>query len=642
MAQKRKPFPRSLSSRDVGSNVLKLSRQSYSLPSFIDRLGLECELQGHLGCVNCLQWNSGGTLLASGSDDQTVKLWEPHRQRLRHSFHTGHSQNIFSVKFIPMSGDHLVASGAADFQVRLHDFSKGEVARIWNCHRARVKRLDVAPGEPSLLWSCAEDGTVRQLDFREAHQCSSGSACANTIVALGPRRAQCLREIKCLAINPVHTHLLAVGCGDGIVRVYDRRRMAPLSAEDLSADEDRNCLAWLCPGHLQSAQANYKPLTEFVAVTYVAWSPSGRDLLANIARDQVFLFDMWQPRPVVPDYCYCIPASQSDAVCHHNPEWNEVAAFSQGNALFSAKHLSAAVGLFVKGVHEHRHHPAAYVQLAHALQRRSWPGDCYAALKAVREAAALQPQSSAAAMRVLHAYTTLGWWAAAKECAEDFERRFPQQCGQQEYRSLCRKVAENARREGSSHPQPSNGENLPSSFREYQNLCYRIAEGCQFDGPPKGAEHVKHVSHLTDFVSHFCGHCNMSTDIKEANFLDPEGRYIIAGSDDGMIFIWDRNSTQLVRALHADSNIVNCLQPHPSQCLLASSGIDSAVRLWSPQAKPRMLKEVPSISRGEALLEDLGALTTDTMEETASVNQWRMFAVPFDVLLHTLGYPLVQ
>ena len=32
-------------------------------------------------------------------------------------------------------------------------------------------------------------------------------------------------EAKCLAINPVHTHQLAVGANDPYVRIYDRRML---------------------------------------------------------------------------------------------------------------------------------------------------------------------------------------------------------------------------------------------------------------------------------------------------------------------------------------------------------------------------------------------------------------------------------
>jgi WD40 repeat protein len=61
-----------------------------------------------------------------------------------------------------------------------------------------------------------------------------------------------------------------------------------------------------------------------------------------------------------------------------------------------------------------------------------------------------------------------------------------------------------------------------------------------------------------------------------------DGQYILAGSDDGCFFIWDRNTGIVERVLRGDESIVNCLQPHPFTCMLASSGIDSVVRIWSP------------------------------------------------------------
>lgn len=68
-----------------------------------------------------------------------------------------------------------------------------------------------------------------------------------------------------------------------------------------------------------------------------------------------------------------------------------------------------------------------------------------------------------------------------------------------------------------------------------------------------------------------------------------EGQYIIAGSDDGSIYFWERGSTNNVRILRGDSSIVNCLQPHPTYCLLATSGIDPVVRLWSPRPEVNIL-----------------------------------------------------
>lgn len=68
------------------------------MKSLIDRLGLDYELSGHSGCVNCLEWNKDGSILASGSDDLHIILWNPFLKRKIASIDTGHQGNIFSVK----------------------------------------------------------------------------------------------------------------------------------------------------------------------------------------------------------------------------------------------------------------------------------------------------------------------------------------------------------------------------------------------------------------------------------------------------------------------------------------------------------------------------------------------------------------
>lgn len=98
--------------------------------------------------------------------------------------------------------------------------------------------------------------------------------------------------------------------------------------------------------------------------------------------------------------------------------------------------------------------------------------------------------------------------------------------------------------------------------------------------PPPLLEYEKeYKEHAVDYETRFCGHCNTTTDIKEANFF---GDFVVAGSDDGSFFVWDRETTNIVKIIKGDESIVNCLQPHPSTCCLATSGIESVVRIWTP------------------------------------------------------------
>lgn len=70
------------------------------------------------------------------------------------------------------------------------------------------------------------------------------------------------------------------------------------------------------------------------------------------------------------------------------------------------------------------------------------------------------------------------------------------------------------------------------------------------------------------------------TMIKEASFWGDD--YVMSGSDCGHVFIWNRHTAQLKMLLQADQHVVNCLQPHPTLPLLATSGIDHDVKLWAP------------------------------------------------------------
>jgi len=143
----------------------RFQRALHVNPGFADRLGLIKELEGHNGCVNCLEWSQDGSLLVSGSDDFNIIVWEALRYRIGCKMNSGHSGNIFSVKFLPHSNNNTVASAAADAKVRLHSVNSRECAQVFGCHLHRVKRLAVSPHLPYVLWSGSEDGTVRYSVF---------------------------------------------------------------------------------------------------------------------------------------------------------------------------------------------------------------------------------------------------------------------------------------------------------------------------------------------------------------------------------------------------------------------------------------------------------------------------------------------
>ncbi|KMU86457.1 WD repeat containing protein [Coccidioides immitis H538.4] len=177
-------------------------RGIYGDKVWVDDMDIVNELGGHTGCVNALNWSTSGKLLASGSDDQHVNIYSYQPESTTSPFFlnttilTGHSANIFSVKFMPHSNDRTLISCAGDSEVRVFDIEySGRSAntavasarsrrfnnffngmwyltegntncRVYRSHADRVKRI-VTESSPYLFLTCSEDGEVRQWDLRQ-------------------------------------------------------------------------------------------------------------------------------------------------------------------------------------------------------------------------------------------------------------------------------------------------------------------------------------------------------------------------------------------------------------------------------------------------------------------------------------------
>ncbi|WJX15314.1 hypothetical protein P8452_05469 [Trifolium repens] len=81
----------------------------------------------------------------------------------------------------------------------------------------------------------------------------------------------------------------------------------------------------------------------------------------------------------------------------------------------------------------------------------------------------------------------------------------------------------------------------------------------------------------------FKGHRNCET-VKGVGFFGPNCEYVVSGSDCGRIFTWRKKGGQLIRVMEADKHVVNCIESHPHTTVLASSGIEHDIKIWTPKA----------------------------------------------------------
>ncbi|XP_067628800.1 WD and tetratricopeptide repeats protein 1 [Eurosta solidaginis] len=625
--------------RQYGNLERYVQRRLHVSSAYIDRLEQETVLRGHQGCVNCLEWSSNGRILASGSDDFSIMLWDPFRKKCLRNIPTKHSGNIFSVKFLPRHNNALIATAAADRYIYVFDVNRhNEAILSCSCHVARVKRLATAPDSPFVFWSAGEDGGVLQLDTREQHRCNSEG---NRVRLVNLEYIDTNAEAKCLAINPRRTELLAVGANDPYARIYDRRMLNPISSyvsdggdllvngvDSIAGVIPKDCVTYYCPGHI--SKDNSKLIEhDSRAITYLTFNASGTELLVNMGGEHIYLYDLLNAeQPVflsLPEYKPSPPTTESDidmsglnnsnnadeissspgeiTLSHSNrrklPEYIERYKKMGNDFLENEKYLRA-VEKYSEAIELAPSCSVLYLNRATAYMRRLWFGDVYAALRDCHKALLLDPAYIKAHFRLARALLVLGRPQEADECLKELIARFPSYASNHGIMMLHKDIKEN-RQMSQSQQQPQHQQH--SNTDQRYNSLERTDIEHQWRSKAK------------DYSKRYVGHCNTTTDIKEANYFGNDGEYIVAGSDNESFFIWERNTCKIRAIYKADVSIVNCVQPHPEICLLATSGIDHDVKIWSPVA--------PSPDERPNLVE--------YVDKTVEDNQQKMKMDPFNM-----------
>ena len=116
----------------------------------------EAILTGHSGTIWSIDFSHDGRLLASGSIDQTVKLWDAETGALQATL-MGHSGEVYRVAFSP--DGHLLASASADDSIRLWDVRGRYAVAVLQANAGDANWLAFSPNG-DLLISAHDDGNL--------------------------------------------------------------------------------------------------------------------------------------------------------------------------------------------------------------------------------------------------------------------------------------------------------------------------------------------------------------------------------------------------------------------------------------------------------------------------------------------------
>jgi WD40 repeat protein len=261
----------------------------------------------HLGSVYCLAWSPKSSLIATGSNDKTLKVMRMYKEYYgsRHVLQSnseedltlhGHSGTIRSVAFSHTHPNTLISGGAGDNALRVWDIesssTNSEPILALSGHKDAIFNISTVPGDASLIVSSGADNIVRLWDLR------TGSTVSKMAT---------YDSVQGISVTKRYgTTLIATGHADHSVSVWDFSMKKRLFQMTEHRGECRSvhfspCSRWLLSGSFDGVinitdTENHLPVHSFNdhanKVLQVMWHPT-KPIFASSSADKSVC--LWAP-----------------------------------------------------------------------------------------------------------------------------------------------------------------------------------------------------------------------------------------------------------------------------------------------------------------------------------------------------------
>ncbi|MGI2906587.1 AAA-like domain-containing protein [Tolypothrix sp. VBCCA 56010] len=243
-------------------------------------------LTGHTDSVRSVAFSPDGKILASGSSDKTIKLWNINTGKEIRTL-TGHSELVSSVAFSP--DGKILASGSYDKTIKLWNINTGKLIRTLTGHFELVSSVAFSPDGKTLA-SGSSDKTIKLWNTTTGKQ-------IRTLTVSSFR-------VRSVAFSP-DGKTLASGSSDGDIKLWDTSTgkvirtikanssfvlsvaFSPEGKILASRSNDKTIKLWdINTGKLIRTLAGHSEL-----VSSVAFSPDGKTLASASGDSTIKLWD---------------------------------------------------------------------------------------------------------------------------------------------------------------------------------------------------------------------------------------------------------------------------------------------------------------------------------------------------------------